>query len=770
MPQVASTSPLGQPYVKIEHLEKWRQQFLECSRELERVREARDVLEGKARHFKTLYENLRRMKTPRTVAEEGRRNVEGSPRRRGSAPARQSNFGVEAKSNQGQSTRYPMSGGPAQSTKTWHGLDTEATLHPSNKAPQLQKPKAQLSQGGITNTTPAEQADDDSTETSDESEQHLSQAHPSIKGEIGKTQYSSIFPATSVQPDFDEPIVVSERSLKRKRDKPHPDMAQKPKPIKVEFLSSSPNPNVLAEGAQESIDLDEVSGSISTPRKDQRKRQRMWNDLSSPPSIEDTSDAHYTGRLLFEDADERPESPGSRLETSVHGQVTVEATILAQDLVSMPEWVQKQGQQYAERVWTEEKRKRNEDRRAQQKLHNERQLRKSMEAKSLQNSSMQKQSVAIQNHWPACNQALQPIDTNRPLPRTSNHPSNRVQKMTPGTPKHAQYIHTLSEDGEPSLLTENALCGGRSQTDAKAFYERAILGTFSKTDSQPSRLNRLLAAPSPDKPPLSPESAGVAKVGRTVPVGRLRLFPRQSPKPNASHTTNSNLRTPATRLQPKNTSSSRKKSIAPNEIASAYITPFSKPRPSSNPTQTDPLRSRPISHLCLEDFRINPKHNQGFEYAFKEVVRRPEQRKCLPGCTRPDCCGTIFRKMAETGMYRPFHTTLAPAPSQEDEDQQIMQDFLGPGAAGKLRRMTGAEKAETLLQAKTKILADHFGRHREVYAREPSPVGFWDVDMPNSQEAKEQGRLAEIRMRQKVEERWREAKKGDDGVWKYRDE
>ncbi|KAL9586610.1 MAG: hypothetical protein Q9212_000805 [Teloschistes hypoglaucus] len=768
-----SKSPLGQPYVKIEHLEKCRQQFLECSRELERVRAARDVLEGKARHFKHLCETLRRKKSPLTIAEEGRYNVDGSFRRRDSAPARQSDSGMDANWNQGQLSRHLMPEGLTEPSQTLHRSNAEATLRTLNKTPQLQRPKARLSEDGIDNATPAGQAEDDSTETSDESDHHLPLAYPSIKGERRQTPNSSRPPATSAQSDIDEPIIVSERSLKRKRNQPHPDIVQNPQRIKAELLSSSPNPNVPAEGAQESIDLDEVSGSLSTPRKDHRKRQRMWDDLSPPPSKEKTPDVGFTGRLLFEDAEEQPESSNTTSKIPVPEQLTAEATISAEDVESMPEWVREQGQQYAERVWMEEKRKKKEDRHAKQKLHNERQLRKSMEGKSLQASSAQRQSVAVQDHWPARNQALQPIDTNRPLPRTSNHPSSRVQKMTPGTPRHAQYIHMLAEDGEPNLSTEKVLPGGGKQRDAKASHERAVPGTFSKTDTQPSRLNRLLAAPSPDRPPISPENAGITKVDRIMPAEPPRLFPKQSPIVNETLTRNSDPRTPITRLRPKNPSSNKNTSTASNETANAYITPFSKPRPSSKPPQTDTFRSRPLSQLCLEDFKINPKHNQGFEYAFKEVVRKSEQRKCLPGCTRPDCCGTIFRKMAETGMYRPFHTTLAPAPSQEDEDQRIMEDFLGGGpgaAAGKLRRMTDAERAETLLQAKTKIMADHFGRHREVYAREPSPVGFWDVDMPDSQEAMELGRLAEIRMRQKVEERWREARKGDAGVWKFRDE
>ncbi|KAI4139540.1 MAG: hypothetical protein L6R39_006235 [Caloplaca ligustica] len=127
------------------------------------------------------------------------------------------------------------------------------------------------------------------------------------------------------------------------------------------------------------------------------------------------------------------------------------------------------------------------------------------------------------------------------------------------------------------------------------------------------------------------------------------------------------------------------------------------------------------------------------------------------------------------GLFHPkptsnlFASSPPPPSSQHDEEDKMIRDYLGDEQAYKIRNMSEEDRAEVLLQAKTKILADQYGRHREVYAREPSPVGFWDVDMPDSQQVQEQKRLAEIRTRQKVEERYREAMTKD-GVWKFRDE
>lgn len=175
------------------------------------------------------------------------------------------------------------------------------------------------------------------------------------------------------------------------------------------------------------------------------------------------------------------------------------------------------------------------------------------------------------------------------------------------------------------------------------------------------------------------------------------------------------------------------------------------------------LRTQPLSMLTISDFKINPNHNQGYDYAFRDVVRGRDQRKCLPGCTKPDCCGNQFRVLAEQ-----LNNGALQTPSQEVADEQLLEDFLGDNAY-KLQNMSEAEKAELLLKAKTRDLANHYGKHRHAYERRKSPPGFWDTDFPTTQEhmvTKAQEKQYE---RDIVAKRYEEAMRPG-GAYMFRDE
>ncbi|KAH6666753.1 DNA repair protein endonuclease SAE2/CtIP C-terminus-domain-containing protein [Halenospora varia] len=177
----------------------------------------------------------------------------------------------------------------------------------------------------------------------------------------------------------------------------------------------------------------------------------------------------------------------------------------------------------------------------------------------------------------------------------------------------------------------------------------------------------------------------------------------------------------------------------------------------------EPLRARPHSMLKIGDFKINPNHNQGYDYAFRDVVRGRDQRRCLPGCTKPDCCGNQFRVLAEQMNKEDFRTA-----SQEAADEQLLEDFLGNNAY-KLQNMNKVEKAELLLKARTRELANQFGKHRHAYERRKSPPGFWDTDFPTTQEhmaTKEQEKQYE---RDLIAKRYEEAMRPG-GAYLFRDE
>lgn len=214
--------------------------------------------------------------------------------------------------------------------------------------------------------------------------------------------------------------------------------------------------------------------------------------------------------------------------------------------------------------------------------------------------------------------------------------------------------------------------------------------------------------------------------------------------------------------------------------------PFDKHgRPSSRPLATSPqktslcspekrppvtkrngvpsLRGRSISELKMEDFRINPAANDGYDFAYSEVVRDREERSCMTGCTDMHCCGKQFRALALSQRPNPPLT-----PAQQREEQKLLEDYLGD-AAFRLGIMTPQERAETWVEAKTHELANKYGRHRHRYARQQSPPGFWDADFPNTQELASDRKEASKRERKAIADRYREAMRPG-GRWIFRDE
>jgi DNA repair protein endonuclease SAE2/CtIP C-terminus len=177
--------------------------------------------------------------------------------------------------------------------------------------------------------------------------------------------------------------------------------------------------------------------------------------------------------------------------------------------------------------------------------------------------------------------------------------------------------------------------------------------------------------------------------------------------------------------------------------------------------------------LRLEDFRHNPARNDGVDFAFSEVVRKKDQRKCLPGCTKPECCGNKFNRVVQIGGFTtPSRPTLGDAmrgePYQAVSDEQLLRNFLGD-SAGRLEYMSSAEREDLLQRAKAQAFAETHGKHRNQHARPTTPPGFWRTDMPSTQEAKKDEEAAKALQQHMVEERRREAMQRD-GRWVFRDE
>jgi hypothetical protein len=182
------------------------------------------------------------------------------------------------------------------------------------------------------------------------------------------------------------------------------------------------------------------------------------------------------------------------------------------------------------------------------------------------------------------------------------------------------------------------------------------------------------------------------------------------------------------------------------------------------------LRNAPLESLSLADFKLNPAMNEGLNFAFSDAVYGKE-RRCLPGCIDTRCCGPAMRALASAlkpTVPRPANPSSAEDESLTDEQYTIKWHLGAKFNRQEVARMSAHDRAELLLDAQAKYVAEQYGRHRNVSDRRRTPPGFWDSDMPSTQEQENQRQQAQKVERVLVAERHREAMKG--GRWLFRDE
>lgn len=314
---------------------------------------------------------------------------------------------------------------------------------------------------------------------------------------------------------------------------------------------------------------------------------------------------------------------------------------------------------------------------------------------------------------------LRPISSNLPkAPRVAALPGASSAKRTPDGSAHR--IALLSEDGDESSQITPKPRGKDNNAAAKTALNQ--------------RLDLMLHEPSPDRFLLQNRNAFAAKAS-----GAASAVTRQ-----VNHT-RSRRRTP---------------NATPNATKQDHAShaPGARKSPKRPRSGGRALRSRPVESLGLDDFRINPKY-LGTHFAFADPIRGKEDRQCLPGCTRPECCGDVFRKAVEIGGVQLSSKT----------DAEALEQFLGPDHAAVLAVCAPQRRRELTVEAHAFAFANMHGKHRQAFARRSTPPGFWRTDMPTTQEAEEDCRKAGAMERQKVEERWREAMR-EGGRWLFRDE
>ncbi|KAG9771319.1 hypothetical protein ABEF93_007905 [Exophiala dermatitidis] len=173
------------------------------------------------------------------------------------------------------------------------------------------------------------------------------------------------------------------------------------------------------------------------------------------------------------------------------------------------------------------------------------------------------------------------------------------------------------------------------------------------------------------------------------------------------------------------------------------------PKPPPPPSEDEePFRSRPVHRLNLTHFKTNPAYTGDQDRAYDDVVRG-----------RGQCCGNNLPVLAATV-----------SPDKDVSEDDLLAEFFGPGADAKIRNLTRLEKDKLLLEARTKRHADKCGQMTTTTVDRPqSPPGYWNTDMPGTQEDNENREKARMREREEVERRYQQAMRGD-GRWLFADE
>ncbi|KAL8719046.1 MAG: hypothetical protein Q9225_003903, partial [Loekoesia sp. 1 TL-2023] len=471
--------PDDQRHVSIEVYEECHQRFLSCSLELERVKEALEILKLEAKRWKLAYRMVHHP-TLRQAPKSSRQHPENAPRPNSAPierPAVQEGL-VEVKATD------PRNGLSANRSSMLATVEERHALPDLSGWPKLdfygqtlEKPKQSsiLTPAGASEPPSNGRQDNSGTDSSDVPEQHIPQVRWDSEDGGSKLSFRKISQSKAPETDSDIPVVVSERSLKRKRGKSPVKASERPKSIKKETLSSSPiapNTSIIAKGMQESIDLDEISNPLYTPRKDQRKRLRMRGALSSTPPVGDSLDTHQINNLPFENTDEPVEE---------HGHELYDSDAEARDEA----YFRRKGEEYAAQLWAHEKWRREEGRHTKPRRHNAREVAKRRIAKLPENNSPHHQSISAQS-GSARKHVLQPTNANKALPRTHDHPTNERKAIDPSSWHHgAQYIQGLAEDGESDPDTENMPIGnGRQNSDRRLRASSNNLASSKPLDPQ----------------------------------------------------------------------------------------------------------------------------------------------------------------------------------------------------------------------------------------------------------------------------------------------
>ncbi|KAK4921506.1 hypothetical protein LTR66_016667, partial [Elasticomyces elasticus] len=305
---------------------------------------------------------------------------------------------------------------------------------------------------------------------------------------------------------------------------------------------------------------------------------------------------------------------------------------------------------------------------------------------------------------------LKDTSSNR-KPPSANSAEHRSRKKT-----RAQLISEFAEDGENHV----------------PIHEQHSVNDHSGVVSRDHRLSTLLETPSGSRSTL-----------------------RASIVPDHSHV--ESAQRPSTRARISNIDHSLTTQIVNVPIPALSRSSSRKTQRTSGNTfsvtldENSLLRSRPVEKLSLLSFKPNPKWLHTHQMTYTDLIRGKE--------------GERIKRLVDTlpqvpgqGMHEKPLT-----------DHQLLVEFLGHGSESKIADLTPVARQNLLLEARTKRVAQAFAKKTSHFDRELDPPGFWDVDMPGTQEEEDNRKAAKLQEREEVKCRYEDAMRGE-GKWVFIDE
>ena len=749
-----------------------RYQYDALQSEYERVSRARDMLESRCRRYKEIQKEWREYEKV-WVMKKGPRSA-AQIKSADSVPT------VE-RYNIAEDLAPPMPPGDITPTPTHHASESTS---PDNETNVLSKARQQHSGGrGDTSSVSVEKIHlalqatrarstdalaNDSTEKSTNGDSRPSTANDPRRSDNCQTSHASNTVSSLTLEEEGVPVIVSERSLKRKRPSLKKEANMEihvDESVKEELATSSPVIALSSRpigGIQDSLDLDDVGRSVNTPKKKQRLEQmRLLSSLGDGSRMEFST--QLQGSVTQPNEDAVYDILTTEHEDVMHPKASGTSTIGARSVSfdALGEMIEEEN----------EKRHRHAMSIAGPNGLNVC-VQKRRESLLLDGRhSFSTSNITANRHGDnpygyRLTEHQDPVilrsKKSTVLPRTNSE--NRRPVPQSRRDRRAPHVSTVAEDGEESTPSKNSRRSTNGVTTLETMQGHIDPGLKAGLSSPHRRLGTLLNDPSPGKAALLHVKPNVALSRSTQSLRTPSALSKGVSVHRAKHdffiTHISNaLERP-------------QKTFVKTDRMPPTKTLLDKDPRLGDPLEVlpehEPLRVRSIDCLRLTDFKLNKNHS---EFAFHESIRKHDEKRKVGACTDPFCdrCKEIARFAELTEYVAPPTSRLFGSSPLDAEatEQQLIEEFLGHDKQ-RLQRMDTGERKEVLKKAREKSFADMYGKHRQLHNRAVSPPGYWETEFPSTQQEAENRDAAKAIDKVRIRERYDEAMRG--GLWKFADE